>query len=40
MVYNLQFSFKEALMIVTYGIVYTIAVLVITCALFERKEIL
>jgi len=40
MVYNLQFSFKEALMIITYGIVYTIAILVITCALFERKEIL
>jgi len=40
MVYNLQFSFKEALMIIIYGIGYTLAVLVITCALFERKEIL
>jgi len=40
MVYNLQFSFEEALMIIIYGIGYTLAVLVITCALFERKEIL
>jgi len=40
MTYNLRFTLTEAFIIVGYGILYTVAILLITLSVFDKKEIL